>query len=104
MCYFLQLQKEKGKDILALINSDCKVNAITLIYTAKLGLKVQKTDIDTQKINNTSLETYGMAITAFQIFNKLDQTWFSKEAFLLVDISMKMVFDITYLTFNNADV
>ena len=38
---------------------------------AQLGFKVQKTNINTQKIDGFSLATYGMIITAFQVLNKL---------------------------------
>ena len=63
--YSMQLQKDKGKDVLALLNSRSKANAMTPAYAAKLGLKVRKTDVDAQKIHNSLQETYGMVIAAF---------------------------------------
>ena len=42
-----------------------------MTYTAKLDLKVEKTDVDNQKIDSFSLEIYSIVIAAFQIFNKL---------------------------------
>ena len=45
ICYPVQFQKDKNKDVLALLNSRSKVNVMTLAYVAQLGLKVQKTSI-----------------------------------------------------------
>lgn len=39
-------------EIMALIDSKSKTNAIDLIYTAKLGLHVFKTKINTQKLDS----------------------------------------------------
>ena len=68
----MQFQKDKGKDILALFNSESEVNAITLTYTAQLGLKVQKTNVNAQKIDRSLLAAYGIVITAFWVLDKLD--------------------------------
>ena len=38
--YLVQFQKDKGKDILALLNFGSKVDAMTLAFAAQLGLKV----------------------------------------------------------------
>ena len=43
--YPMQFQNDKSKDTLALIKFGGKVNAMILTYTAKLGLKVLKTDV-----------------------------------------------------------
>ena len=58
ICYPLQFVKDKHKDILALLNSKNKINAMSLAYMAELGLKVQKTDVGAQKLVKSSLETY----------------------------------------------
>ena len=68
--------KDKSKDILALLDSGSKVNAMTPAYTAWLGLNVQKTDIGAQKIDKSTLATYGMVIAAFQVLNKLGRLQF----------------------------
>lgn len=48
ICYPVQFRKNKSKgDILALINFNIKINAMTPTYTVKLALKVQKTDVGT---------------------------------------------------------
>ena len=51
--YQVQVQKDKNKDVLALLKSKSKLNAIILAYAVQLGLKVQKTNIDAQKINRS---------------------------------------------------
>ena len=50
----MQFQKNKKKDVLALLNFWKKVNAITPAYMVKLSLKVQKTNIGAQKIDKLS--------------------------------------------------
>ena len=102
--YPIQFRKDKGKDVLAFLKSESKVNAMTLAYAAHLDLKVKVTNVGTQKINGSSLATYSMVIVAFQIVNKLDCSRFFQETFLRADISMEVVLGIPFLTFSNADV
>ena len=47
--YLLRFQKDIA-GIRALVDLGSEVNAITLAYIAKLGFKVQKTDIEAQKL------------------------------------------------------
>ena len=47
-----------------------KINAISFDYAKKLGLKILKTNIETQKINGFALETFGMIIVDLQIEDK----------------------------------
>ncbi len=51
--------------IKALINSDSKVNIITPAYTTKLGLIIQKTNIEAWIIDGSHLKTYDMVSTSF---------------------------------------
>ena len=104
ICYPIQFEKDKGKDVLALFDSRNEVNVITLSYTAHLGFKMRKTDVHAQKINRSSLETYGMFIAIFQVFDKLSCSWFFQATFLLTDISIEMVLSMFFLTLGNADI
>ena len=61
----MQFQKNKGKDVLALINFKGKISVMTLICAVKLGLKVQMTDIGTLKIVNSLTKIYGIIISTF---------------------------------------
>ena len=72
----MQFRKDKGKDVLALLDSGNEVNMMTPAYAAQLDLKVRKTDVGTQKIDGSSLATYNMVISTFQILNKLGHSWF----------------------------
>ena len=104
ICYPVQFHKNKGKDILALLNSESKVNAMTPAYATYLGLRVRVTNVDTQKINGFSLATYSMVLAAFQVVDKLDCSWFFQKIFLLADISMEVVLGIFFLTLSNVDI
>ena len=104
ICYPVQFRKDKGKDVLALLDSGSEVNAMTPAYTAHLGLKVRVTDVGVQKIDGSSLATYSMVIAAFQVVNKLGCSWFFQKTFLLADISMEVILSMLFLTLSNADI
>ena len=76
ICYPVQFRKDKGKDVLALLNSGSEVNAMTSTYAAHLSLKVKVTDVGAQKIDGSSLATYDIVIAAFQVVDKLGCSWF----------------------------
>ena len=46
------------KSILALFDSSSKVNAIHPTFAKELGLLIRPTDVEAQKINNNTLDTY----------------------------------------------
>ena len=98
------ISKNKGREVLALFNSESKVNAMTLAYAAQLGFKVQKSNIDAQQIDKPSLITHGIVIPAFQVFNKLGCSWFFQETFLPANISIKVVLGLLFPTFSNSDI
>ena len=102
--YLVQFHKDKGKDVLALLNSGSKVNAIAPAYAAHLGLQVRVTDVVVQKIDKFSLITYGMVIALFQVVNKLGRFWFFQETLLLANISMEVFLGMSFLTFSNTNV
>ena len=104
ICYLVQFLKDKGKDVLALLDSGSKVNAMTSAYTAQLSLKIQKIDIGTQKIDKFSLEIYSMVIAIFQVLNKLGRLRFFQETFLLANISIKVVPGMLFLIFTHVDI
>ena len=77
---------------------------MTLAYIAQLGFKVQKTDVNAQKIDEFLLKIYSIAIVAFQIFDKLGHSYFFQKTFLLAEISIKIFLGILFLTFSNIDI
>ena len=65
ICYLVQFCKDKGMDVLALLDSGSKVNAMTPAYAAHLSLKVRVIDVGAQKIDESSPATYDIVIAAF---------------------------------------
>ena len=67
-CIYYPVQfKKDTAEVRALIDSGSEVNAIAPAYGKKLGLWVRKTDIGAQKIDGSTLETYGIVIASFQV-------------------------------------
>ena len=91
-------------DVRTLIDSSSEVNAISPVYASKLGLNVYHTDIGAQKIDGSTLETFGMVLASFQVEDKLGRIWFFQKTFLLADISAEVVLGIPFLTLSNANV
>ena len=53
-----------------MLDSGSEVNAISSSYAKRLGLKTWKTNIGAQKIDGSTLETFGMVIADFQVEDK----------------------------------
>lgn len=62
--YPVQFRKDDN-ETQALLNSRSEVNAINPAYAKKLGLWVQKTNVGTQKIDGSSLDTFGIVRASF---------------------------------------
>ena len=73
-------------------------------YASRLGLRVYRTDIRAQKVDGSTLKTFGMVLASFQVEDKLGRIWFFQETFLLADISTEVVLGMSFLTFSNANV
>ena len=101
--YPVQFWKDKAT-IRALIDSDSKVNTMTPAYTKQLSLQVRKTDVGAQKIDDSSLRTFGMVIAGFQVEDKLGRARFFQELFLLAETSIEVVLRMPFLILSNADI
>ena len=101
--YPLRFQKDTI-GVRALIDSDGEINAMILIYAAKLGLKLHLTTVVAQKIDSSTLKTFGMVLATFQMKDKLGKARFFQETFLVANINAKIVLGIPFLTFSNADI
>lgn len=77
---------------------------MTSIYAAKLGFFTQKTNFSTQKIDGSILETYGMIIKSFLIWDELEKVQFFEGTFLLANTNMEVVIKIPFLTFLDVDI
>ena len=62
--YPVQFQ-EGQEQIRAMFNSGSRVNAMSLVYTKRLGFKIWKTNVGAQKIDSSVLETFEMVIADF---------------------------------------
>ena len=77
---------------------------MTPAYASKLGLRVRHTDVGAQKIDGSTLQTFGMVLANFRMEDKLGRTRFFQETFLLADISAEVVLGMPFLTLSNANV
>lgn len=57
-------------EVQALIDSDIEVNAISPAYAVVLGLRICSTDVGAQKIDESTLLTYGMVLANFYLKDK----------------------------------
>lgn len=83
-------------------DSDSKVNTIYWIFDKELGLLINPTNVEAQKINGIILNTYGIIVAAFSMINKVYQIRNFKKIFLVANVSLKIVFRIFFLTLSNA--
>lgn len=75
-----------------------------LAFAFKLDPKVWHTNMRAPKIDDNTFETFEMTLTSFWVKDKLSRSWFFQKLFLLANISVKMVLEILFLTFNNTDI
>ena len=88
----------------ALLDLGSEVNAMSLAFASQLGLKIWKTNVGAQKIDGTTLETYGMVVFIFSVSDKDSKERLFEEGFLLADVNPDVVLGMPFLTMNNADV
>ena len=88
----------------ALFNLESKVNAINQAFAYQLSLTIWRTNVRAQKIDSTTLETYGMVVSIFSVSNKDSRERFFEESFLLADVKPEIVLGIPFLTMSNADI
>lgn len=56
--------------MLVLFDSENKVNTIYLTFAKKLSFLIKPIDVEVQKIDGTTLDTYEMMVAAFLVINK----------------------------------
>ncbi len=88
----------------ALLDSRSKVNAMSQAFAQQLGLKIRKTNVGAQKINGTTLETYGMVISTFFMLDKDSRERFFEESFPLANVKPDIVLGMPFLTMSYADI
>ena len=71
--YSVRFQEEQVR---ALLDSGNKVNAMNSDYAWKLGLKIWRTNVGAQKIDDSALETFKMVIADFEVEDKASRPRF----------------------------
>lgn len=100
--HLVQFKKNQA-EVQAILDSGSEVNIMTLAYAAKLDLKIRPISIRVQKINSSTLQTFGIVLANFQVNNKFGRVCFFQKTFLLVAISIEVILGIPFLTFSNVD-
>ena len=77
---------------------------MTPAYAKKLGLQTQKTNVEAQKNDGSSLDTFEMVIAGFQVLDKQDRTRFFQETFLLANTIIKIILGMLFFTVSNTDI
>ena len=88
----------------ALLDSGSEFNAIHPTFAKELGLRVRSTDVGAQKIDGTTLDTYGMVVAAFSLMDKANRVRYFEETFLVANVSPEVVLGMPFLTLSGADV
>ncbi len=88
----------------ALLDSESEVNVMSQAFAQQLSLMIRKTNVGAQKIDDTTLETYGMVVSTFSVLDKDRRERFFEESFLLSDVSLDILLGIPFLIMSNADV
>ncbi len=73
-------------------------------FVYELDLKIRKTNVKAQKIDSTTLETYGMVVSTIFVSDKDSRERIFGESFLLADVKPDIMLGMSFLTMNNADV
>ena len=61
-------------------------------------------DVGAQKIDGSTLDTYGMIVAAFSVTDKANRVRFFEETFLVANVSPEVVLGMPFLTLSGADV
>ena len=92
------------KQVRALLNSGSKVDAMSPAYAKKLGLKTWKTNVGAQKIDGSTLETFGIVIADLQVEDKSGRPRFFQKIFLMANTKFEVILGMPFLKLSNADV
>lgn len=76
---------------------------MTSAYTVKLGLTLWTTIVGTQKIDGSTLKTYGIVTAKFLVYDKLSKAWFFEETFLLANTSIEVFLKMSFLFLSKAN-
>ena len=101
ICYSINFRK---KSLSVLLDSGSEVNAVHPAFAKELDLPIRSTDVGAQKIDSTMLEIYGMIVAAFSVENKANRVRFFEETFLVANVSLKVVLEMSFFTLSSANI
>lgn len=87
-----------------MLNNGSKVNVMSPAYAERLGFQTWKTNIRAQKIDGSILETFTIVIVDFQVEDEVGKSRFFQKTFLVANTKFKVVLEILFLKFSNADI
>ena len=62
------------------------------------------TNVEAQKIDGITLETYGIVVCTFSVLDKDGRERFFEKSFLLADVKPDIVLGIPFQTISNIDI
>ena len=74
------------------------------VFTSQLGLKIWKTNIRAQKIDNNTLKTYKILVSIFSVSNKNVKKKILKKNFLLANIKPDIMLWMFFQTMSYIDI
>ena len=90
--------------MLALFDSDNKVNAIQLTFAKILELFIRLTDVKVQKIDGTMLDIYEIVVTNFLVTDKANQLRLFEKTFWIANVSLEIVYGMLFLNLSSANI
>ena len=73
-------------------------------YACKLGLKIWKSNVKSQKIDYSVIETFEIVIANFRIEDKVGRPRFFHKIFLVADTKFEVILKMPFLKISNADI
>lgn len=80
-----------------LIDIGSKMNTIQPSIDKQLGFRIWETDVNAQKIDDSCLKIFDMAIATVQMENETRRFWYFEKIFQLADINMSIALGIYFL-------
>lgn len=73
-------------------------------FARQLGLCICNINVSVNKIDNSKLETYGMIIALFQVYDEDKKFCFFKEILRIANISIDVAFAMLFLNLSNVEI
>ena len=80
------------------------MNVINPNYVWKLVFKIRRTNVGAEKIDSSTLKTFGMVIADFQIKDKASKSRFFQKILLMANAKFEVIFEMFFLKISNMDI